>query len=62
MHIGFTLLLFASPWLVLVTLPLHSIVNMASVKLVKRNVAAMEIGFLVVAVAVLTTGVILAVS
>lgn len=62
MHIGFTLMLFASPWLVLVTLPLHSIVNMASVKLVKRNVAAMELGFLVIAAVVLATGITLAVG
>ncbi len=60
MHIGFTLMLFASPWLVLVTLPLHSAINMASVRLVKRNVAAMEIGLLVVAVVVLVGGVLLA--
>lgn len=62
MHIGFTLLLFASPWLVLVTLPLHSVVNMASVRLAKRNIVAMELGLLAVAAATLTTGILLAVS
>lgn len=62
MHIGFTLMLFASPWFVLLTLPLHSVVNMASVRLVKRSVAVMELGFLVVSAAVLAAGIMLAVN
>lgn len=62
MHLGFTLMLFASPWLVLITLPLHSVVNMASVRLVKRSVAVMELGFFAVSAVVLAAGILLAVN
>jgi hypothetical protein len=56
LHIGFTLMLFASPWLVLVTLPLHSAVNMTAVRFAKNHVALTEIGLALVGAAVLAVG------
>ncbi|SDR90907.1 hypothetical protein [Agrococcus carbonis] len=55
-HIGFTLLLFAQPWLVLVTLPLHSVINMSISRLAKRHLAATELVFAAVAAVVLWAG------
>ncbi|MET1043680.1 MAG: hypothetical protein ABWX59_06090 [Microbacteriaceae bacterium] len=46
LHIGFTLLLFASPWFVLLTLPAHSLTNMIAVRFAKTHLAATEIGLL----------------
>jgi hypothetical protein len=59
LHLGFTLMLFASPWLVLVTLPLHSVVNMTAVRFSKSHVALTELGLAVVGAAVLTIGLLL---
>jgi hypothetical protein len=56
LHIGFTLMLFAQPWLVLVTLPLHSIVNMAAVRFAKSHVALTELGLALIGAAVLLGG------
>jgi hypothetical protein len=55
-HIGFTLLLFAQPWLVLVTLPVHSAINMAISRWAKRHLAATELVFTAVAAVVLGAG------
>ncbi len=57
LHLGFTLMLFAQPWLVLVTLPLHSVVNMAAVRFSKTHLALTELGLALVGAAVLVTGV-----
>jgi hypothetical protein len=54
LHMGFTLLLFVSPWLVLLTLPLHSVVNMLTVRFAKTHLAATE--FALLAVGALTLG------
>jgi hypothetical protein len=59
LHLGFTLMLFASPWLVLVTLPLHSVVNMTAVRFAKAHVALTELGLALVGAAVLVTGLML---
>jgi hypothetical protein len=56
LHLGFTLMLFANPWLVLVTLPLHSVVNMTAVRLVKTHVALTEVALALAGAAVLATG------
>lgn len=57
LHLGFTLLLFANPWLVLVTLPLHSVTNMLAVRFGKTHVALTELAILLVGAGVLTWGV-----
>lgn len=57
MHIGFTLLVFVQPWLVLVTLPLHSLINMMTVRFVKRSVAAVEVGLAIAGVVILAAGI-----
>lgn len=59
LHLGFTLLLFAQPWLVLVTLPLHSVVNMLTVRFARTRLAGTELGLAAVGAAVLAAGVLL---
>jgi hypothetical protein len=59
-HIGFTLLLFAQPWLVLVTIVLHSLTNMLVVRYAKRSIARTELALLAVAIALLAAGVVAA--
>jgi hypothetical protein len=59
LHIGFTLMIFANPWLVLVTLPLHSVVNMTAVRFSKSHVALTELGLVLAGAAVLTAGLLL---
>ena len=59
LHIGFTLMLFATPWLVLVTLPVHSVVNMLAVKFGKTHIALTEIALAVAGAAALATGILL---
>jgi hypothetical protein len=56
LHVGFTLMLFANPWLVLITLPLHSVTNMTAVRFAKSHVALTELGLALVSTAVLVTG------
>ncbi|WP_166871021.1 hypothetical protein [Salinibacterium sp. ZJ450] len=56
LHLGFTLLLFASPWLVLVTLPVHSVINMSAVRFGKTHLAATEIVLVVVGAVALGAG------
>ena len=57
LHTGFTLLLFAQPWLVLVTLPLHSVTNMLAARFGKTHVALTELALLVVGAGVLAWGI-----
>lgn len=59
LHIGFTLMLFAQPWLVLVTLPLHSVINMLAVKYGKKNIVLTEVVLAVAGVAALAAGILL---
>ncbi|WP_051914733.1 hypothetical protein [Thermorudis peleae] len=47
-HIGCTLLLAASPWWVLLTVPLHSALNLLVMRLIRRSVALAEALALVV--------------
>lgn len=61
LHLGFTLMLFAQPWLVLVTLPLHSVTNMLTVRFVKSRLAATELALLAWSVLVLVAGAALAI-
>lgn len=59
LHLGFTLLLFAAPWLVLITLPLHSVTNMLTVKYAKSHLALTELALVLVGALVLTASVII---
>lgn len=61
LHIGFSLLLVSSPWLVLVTLPAHSVVNMVAVRLGRSSLAATELFLAVAGAAAVVAGVLLAV-
>jgi hypothetical protein len=57
LHIGFTLLLGWNPWLVLVTMPAHSAVNMVAMRLMRRrSVILMETIVAVVSVACFVLG------
>lgn len=60
LHTGFTLLLFAQPWLVLLTLPAHSVINMLMVRYAKDRLAAAEVVFASLSALVLAVGVVLA--
>jgi hypothetical protein len=62
LHIGFTLALFAAPWLVLITIPLHSAVNMLAVRGTKRSVPLTELGLAVAGALVLAGGLALAIA
>jgi hypothetical protein len=55
LHVGFTLLLAASPWLVLITIPIHSGVNLFALRYVRRLVP-MQLALLVVGALVLGVG------
>ena len=59
LHMGFTFLLFANPWLVLVTLPAHSVVNMLAVKFGRTHIVATEICLAVAGAVSLTAGLLL---
>jgi hypothetical protein len=56
-HIGFTLLIFAQPWLVLVTIVVHSATNMLFVRYAKRSIALAELAMLGWGIVVLTSGI-----
>ena len=55
-HVGFTLLLFAQPWLVLATLVAHSLTNMSTVYFAKRSVAVVELALLAVSSGIFLCG------
>lgn len=59
LHLGFTLLLFAEPWLVILTIPVHSATNMIAVRFAKTHLAATELALAVFSGAVLAVAVIL---
>ncbi len=57
LHIGFTLLLGWNPWLVFVTMPVHSAVNMSAVRLLRRHeVIRLEAIVAAVGAAIFTLG------
>ena len=56
LHVGFTLLLFAQPWLVLATMIVHSMTNMIAVHYAKRSVVVTELALVVVAFGTLLCG------
>jgi len=62
LHLGFTLALFAAPWLVVLTIPVHSAVNMLAVRGVRTNLALTEVGLALAGAAVLAGGLALAVA
>jgi hypothetical protein len=55
LHVGFTLLLAASPWLVLITAPVHSAVNLLALRYAHR-LSATEVVLLAVGSLVLGVG------
>jgi hypothetical protein len=55
-HVGFTLLVFASPWLAFVTAVVHSLTNMGAVAYVKRSVVAVEVALLFVSSTIFLCG------
>jgi hypothetical protein len=55
LHVGFTLLIAASPWLVLITIPVHSGVNLLALRYARRLIAT-ELTLLAVAGVVLGVG------
>ncbi len=57
-HIGSTLLLAFNPWLVLLLVPVHSLMNLAAVQLAKRSVALTEAAVAVIGTAVLVAGIV----
>ena len=57
LHVGFTLLIFAQPWLVLVTIVVHSATNMLVVRYAKRSIALTEMALLGWGIVVLTAGI-----
>lgn len=56
LHVGFTLLLFAWPWLVLVTMIAHSLTNMIAVHYAKSSVVVTELALVVVSFGILLCG------
>jgi hypothetical protein len=56
LHLGFTFLLFVQPWLVLLTIPAHSLTNVLVVRIAKRNAAKAQTVLTIVALTVLTVG------
>lgn len=56
MHIGFTLIVAANPWLVLLTLPVHSGSNLLLVSLIRRSVAWGEAAAALIGALTLATG------
>jgi len=57
LHLGFTLLLFAQPWLVLATIPAHSLTNMLAVKFGKTHLVLTEFGLALAGALVLALGI-----
>ena len=57
LHLGFTLLIFAQPWLALATIVVHSCTNMLAVRYAKRSIALTELALLGTAIVVLTSGI-----
>jgi hypothetical protein len=55
LHVGFTLLVAASPWLVLVTIPVHSAVNLLALRYARRLIAT-QLALLAVGSVVLAVG------
>lgn len=56
LHVGFTLLLFAQPWLALATVIVHSSLNMIAVHYAKRSVVVTELALAVVSLGMLLCG------
>ena len=57
LHLGFTLLLFANPWWVLLTLSAHSVTNMLAVRYGRTHLLQTEIGLALAGAAAVIGGV-----
>lgn len=57
-HIGSTLLIAFSPWLVALMIPVHSLLNLAAVRLAKRSILLTELTVAAVGTAALVAGLI----
>ncbi|NKX52981.1 hypothetical protein [Arthrobacter mobilis] len=62
LHLGFTLLLFAQPWLVLLTLPAHSLTNMLAVRFAKTHLGRTEAALAAAGALALAAGLALALA
>jgi hypothetical protein len=62
LHTGFTLMLFAQPWLALLTVPIHSVANMLMARFAKTNLATTEAAFAVVSIVIFAAGLLLTAS
>ncbi|HET8907637.1 MAG TPA: hypothetical protein VFN11_11800 [Ktedonobacterales bacterium] len=56
LHIGFTLLIAWQPLLVLVTIPLHSVANLVSLRLLRRSAVLSAVGWVLIGAAILLAG------
>jgi hypothetical protein len=56
LHIGFTLLIAWQPLLVLVTIPLHSVANLVSLRLLRRSAVLSAVGWALIGAASLLAG------
>lgn len=57
LHIGFTLLLAYHPLLILITLPLHSMINVGAIDLAKRSALATQVLIALAGIATLVVGI-----
>jgi hypothetical protein len=59
-HIGFSLLLVFSPYVLIVTIPLHSFINFLVVKMNKTSIGKSQISFCIIGGLILFVGILLA--
>jgi hypothetical protein len=56
LHLGFTLMIAWQPWLVLATIPLHSLTNLGLVRVLRRSLALSEVLVLALGLLVFVAG------
>lgn len=59
LHIGFSLLLIMSPYVLIITIPLHSLINFFVVKMNKVSIAKSQLGLLLIGGAILLLSLVL---
>ncbi len=58
-HIGLNLALVFTPFMLLITVPLHSFINFAVVRMNKKSISNSQISLLLIAVTILAIGILL---